>query len=202
MPASCQNILLLCLQHLEDPLIQVNNWYWTVLDYNNAASFLGAKTVFDHLPLLRTFFQETNNDIRVTKESKMKHHFEKWPDPCSILKRQGQIDRQDAGVAVSCDLSKWQLGFAKHSFVHVQVLRETWFDIFWFVTLGRPYFGHSHYCHNRDFFCGRFIKPLCNQYYPGKFRKQFGCCCSPCCWNYCTKKCHHHNNCKGIIFSR
>ena len=59
------------------------------MNHNNAISLLGADTVFDFEPLVKTIFQESNNDDDFANERK----FEIMPDSCSILKeRQGQID--------------------------------------------------------------------------------------------------------------
>ena len=68
---------------------------------HDQSSFLGAEIVFDHVPLLRSFFQEANDDHMVASESKVQQYFEKMPDPCSISNRRGEIDRQGAGAIVS-----------------------------------------------------------------------------------------------------
>ena len=58
----------------------------------------GAETQFDYASFLHyTFLQEeqASNDPTITNNNKSKVelvHSEKMPDPCSILKRQGQID--------------------------------------------------------------------------------------------------------------
>jgi hypothetical protein len=82
----------------------------------------------DHIPLLRSFFRRHQGSWQQNQRSDdpafdLSTYFNDMPDPCTLSKRQGQIDRQAAGAIVSCGswglIWPYQYSFAIYLFREV-----------------------------------------------------------------------------------